>query len=87
MKQPEKCPKCGQAIIAVEYANDDKYHYDGVSEYNCANTVTVHYEEGFIEPPTCDWRIGRWCGQVLKEGEVEPRFCAGNGHPRQFNLE
>lgn len=45
---------------------DTPYHYDGVSEYSCQ---------------TCGWRVGRFCGNKLNDGEVEPPFCDGSKHP------
>ena len=64
--QPTKCPKCQSAIIAVEYPYGSPHRYDGVSEYAC-----VYY----LTDGTCDFRCGRWCGRILKKGEVEPKFC------------
>jgi hypothetical protein len=78
MDEKKKCPKCGGNIIMVEYHGLEKYHYDGVSEYNCVNAL--RYEDG-VEP-TCDWRVGRWCGRKLEKGEVEPPFCEGKKHPK-----
>lgn len=59
-KKPEKCPKCGAEILMVEYSLLDPEHYDGVSEYRCSKF--------------CGWRIGRWSGIELKEGEGEGRY-------------
>lgn len=68
----KKCPKCAKPMIGVEYDYGHKHRYDGVSEYACAEG---HY------------RVGRWCGQELKTGEVEPKFCQGQKqHPRYFNI-
>lgn len=74
MKHPEKCPECGQQVWMVEYARGNKYRYDGVSEYACKDEK-------------CGWRAGRWCGQVLEKGMVEPPFCTGGDHPRVFEIE
>lgn len=52
--------------ILVEYAHDNPHHYDGISEYHCT---------------TCGRRTGRWCGNKLADGEVEPQFCQGGEHP------
>lgn len=57
----------------VEYPLPDKHHYDGVSEYACKDEK-------------CGWRIGRWCGEELETGMVEPVFCQGKSHPRIFAL-
>lgn len=76
---PKKCPKCSASVIMVEYHLMDKNHYNGVSEYDCKNALG--------KSPTCDWRIGRWCGQELGPGEVEPRFHEGTTHPRVFVIE
>lgn len=70
---PKVCPECGAKTVMVEYHLMDKHHYDGVSEIDCTK---------------CEWRMGRWCEQVLKPYEVEPRMCTGRfGHPRVYNLE
>ena len=54
------CPKCGSSdLIGEEYYRDTKEHYDGVSEYNCRK---------------CGTRIGRWSGNILKYGELEPVY-------------
>lgn len=73
--RPNKCPDCKAGVMMVQYAPSDKYHYDGVSEYECKKQ--------------CGWRIGRWCGARLIGAEVEPAFCEGraNGHPRVYNLQ
>jgi C4-type Zn-finger protein len=56
----EKCPKCGSGnIIMIEYYNGTPYRYDGISEFNCRN---------------CGYRQGRWTGNELKDGELEPPF-------------
>jgi hypothetical protein len=59
------CPKCGSAIINVEYWYGHPQRYDGISEISCQK---------------CDWRIGRFCGKELKTNEVENRFCEGKSH-------
>lgn len=57
MKQPNKCPKCkSKNIVGVEYMMTSE-DYDGVSEWQCLK---------------CKYRQGRWSGQELKEGELEP---------------
>lgn len=68
---PKKCPNCGGKTIMVEYGLMDKYHYDGVSEWACVKG---------------DWRVGRFCEQVLEKDAVEPPHCQGNGHPRVIAL-
>lgn len=53
--------KCGcpeEAMLMVEYGVGDNC-YDGVSEYECTQ---------------CGQRVGRWSGNILKEGKEEPRF-------------
>lgn len=55
-------------MLMVEYSLLHKYHYDGVSEHMCTN---------------CGRRTGRWCGNVLHEDEVEPRYCQGGEHPKR----
>lgn len=79
MENPKKCPKCGAGVFMVEYALMDKHHYDGVSEYACKNALGKN--------PTCTWRIGRWCGEELGPGEVEPVNHSGPTHPRVFVIE
>jgi len=55
-----KCPKCGSKdLMSQEYSWDSKEHYDGISEYHCT---------------ICGARIGRWTGNILKDGELEPRY-------------
>ena len=55
-----KCKKCGSKnIIMIEYGYPCKEQYDGISEYQCQD---------------CKLRIGRWTGNELKEGELEPRL-------------
>lgn len=59
----KKCPKCGSKnIVAVEYWHDSPERYDGISEYDCKN---------------CDYRQGRWTGEELKSGYIEPRLGHG----------
>lgn len=53
----EQCLKCNGQIIGVEYHGLDPYHYDGISEWECAK---------------CGSRWGRWSGRELAEGEKEP---------------
>ena len=55
------CPICHQPMIGVEYAHDIPEHFDGVSEWLC-NLHPIPY------------RIGRFTGRVLLEGEREPRY-------------
>lgn len=60
------CKKCGKPYsMMVQYSYDDPCHYDGVSEYECS---------------TCGIRVGRWTGNILKEGEHEPVY--GGDHRR-----
>ena len=68
------CPKCGGKTIMVEYGLMDKHHYDGVSEIDCLDKK-------------CGYREGRFCGKELGANEVEPRFHAGEKHPKVFVLE
>jgi len=46
-------------MIGVEYYWKSPNHYDGVSEWECL---------------TCHSRVGRWTGNILKEGEEEPKY-------------
>ena len=73
MSHPDKCPICGSSIISVEYGYFSKYHHDGISEYNCSNTLA--------DKPTCTFRQGRFCGKQLAPNEIEPPFCKGESHP------
>lgn len=60
------CRRCGSKnAIMVEYSWESPEHYDGISEYKCLD---------------CDTRIGRWTGQELKLGYIEPRLGEG-GRP------
>ncbi len=71
----------------VEYHGMDQYHYDGVSEHACVNSfATTDGEEGSpLIPGKCDYRIGRWCGKPLADGEVEPPYCDGKKpHPKPY---
>ncbi len=57
------CPACDTVnepknIIGVEYSYDSPNRYDGVSEWIF----------------TCGHRVGRWTGDVLEDGQEEPRF-------------
>jgi len=58
--RPDVCPNCGGELIGVEYAYGHPERYDGISEWQCAGI--------------CGSRFGRWTGNRLAEGEVEPRF-------------
>jgi len=79
----KRCPKCGAGLLMVEYSLLDAHHYDGVSEIACGRAMrVVDLDTDEIEEPTCDYRVGRWCGKELKKGEVEPRFCKGEEHPK-----
>jgi len=52
----DKCEKCQSTnIVGIEYSYLDPHHYDGVSEWLCRD---------------CGYRINRFTGQELKEGEV-----------------
>lgn len=73
--RPEVCPKCGGEIMMVEYAYDNPQHYDGISEYVCYNAFKMTRDI-----PTCDYRVGRWCGKELQSRELETRFCKGEPH-------
>jgi transposase-like protein len=67
------CPKCeSDNVIMIQYSYTSKYHYDGVSEYNCRD---------------CGYRQGRWCGQELKDKECERVFCSGGSHPTEIYLD
>jgi hypothetical protein len=51
-----KCD-CGEGIVIVDYGwNADPHNYDGWAEVMC---------------PACGFRMGRWSGKKLKEGEME----------------
>ncbi len=52
------CPECQQPLCGVQYALTPE-DYDGVSEWCCE---------------ACGLRIGRWSGEVLAEGQLEPRY-------------
>jgi len=67
------CFDCGGEMVHVEYSHDSKYHYDGISENACVNTLSKN--------PTCTNRKGRWCGKTLAPNEVEFPFCDGRPHP------
>lgn len=57
------CPKCkSKNIISVEYWYGNAERYDGISEYACHK---------------CGYRQGRWTGQEIKSGYVEPRLGRG----------
>ena len=43
----------------IEYGYPCPESYDGISEYRCQD---------------CKYRQGRWTGNELKEGEIEPVF-------------
>lgn len=66
----EKCPKCGNTIVNVEYSYGSPKRYDGVSEIICP----VNAESNIS---LSHWRIGRWCGQELGQNESENPFCNG----------
>jgi hypothetical protein len=54
----EKCKVCESGnVIMVEYEGMHPDHYDGISEIVCND---------------CKARVGRWSGNVLKDGETEP---------------
>ena len=83
MKTKDICPKCGSQVVGFQYAYDSKFHYDGVSEYRCVNTVSV-----LGEKKTCDYRIGRWCGRDLTGAEMEPKDCTvPYGHPMEMTID
>ncbi len=55
-------------MMGIEYGildipNANEYYYDGISEWKCIG---------------CGIRIGKWTGNILKEGELEPRFGVDN---------
>lgn len=80
--KPDVCPKCGGHIWGVEYDPMDADHYDGVSEWSCENALWQDNSDGKgLVPPTCDWRIGRFCGERLDMKAFEPRYCGGGAHP------
>jgi len=68
---PEHCDHCNAdlkyekdgrvytRLISIEYGYGSPERYDGISELKC---------------PDCGTRIGRWTGNVLRDGELEPRF-------------
>jgi hypothetical protein len=51
-------------MIAVEYEGMHPFHYDGVSEFRCMDE-------------SCGFRLARWCGKKLSDGESEPAKCNG----------
>jgi hypothetical protein len=53
-------------LIGVEYAYPHPDRHDGVSEWQCRG---------------CGSRWGRWTGNVLVDGETEPRFGQRRGEP------
>lgn len=55
------CQSCGipVTVIGCEYDYTSPHHYDGISEWQCAE---------------CGRREGRWSGKVLEDGEAEPRY-------------
>lgn len=55
------CPICGQPMTGVEYGYNHPQHWDGVSEWLCTNHPIPY-------------RIGRFTGRELKDGECEPRY-------------
>lgn len=75
--KPTICPKCNGSIISVEYYLLDPDHYDGVSEYACSNSFREKDRDEKHTNVLCSYRIGRFCGQPLNDGEVEPPFCKG----------
>lgn len=59
-------------MAQIQYSYSSKYHYDGVSEFQCK----------------CGYRQGRWCGEELHGHEVERVFCDGkHGHPIEVDLD
>ncbi|GAG52347.1 unnamed protein product [marine sediment metagenome] len=54
-----KCPQCSRQLVGIEYAYNHPDHYDGVSEWAC---------------PPCGYRLGRWSGILLGEGETEKPY-------------
>lgn len=61
-KENEKCPKCGEELWGLEYQYPHPEAYDGLSEWFCPPLEKSHY------------RRGRWTGNILKDGEIEPRY-------------
>lgn len=64
MPRPETCPVCGNdEFIGHQYGwcftADTIDHVDGPSEFECTK---------------CGTRIGRWTGDILKDGETEPPY-------------
>lgn len=67
------CPKCQEREwVGVEYMYNHRHHYDGVSEWRCRH---------------CGFRKCRWCDEELKEHEVAPVFCRGEGHPLIVSID
>lgn len=67
----------------VEYPLTHPCYYDGTSEYACKNAIVSGPPDrstATIPPPTCDWRIGRFCGNKLGPSEYEPKHCDGTRH-------
>ena len=52
------CPKCHAELWGVEYCLTP-CDYDGVSEWKCMD---------------CGYRVGRWSGKELHDGELEGRY-------------
>ena len=60
IKNMKICPKCkSKNILMIEYGYPCPESYDGISEYRCED---------------CKYRQGRWTGNELKKGEIEPVF-------------
>ncbi len=74
--KPRICPKCSGDIFSVEYNYSSSHHYDGISEWACENAVAHNKNT----EPTCDFRMGRFCGEALGSGESEPPYCTGGIH-------
>lgn len=64
-----RCTRCGaDSMVGVQYALTG-HDYDGVSEWRC---------------DACGYRVGRWSGLPLDEGQLEGRY--GHGSPVSSGL-
>lgn len=52
------CRNCSSPMTGVQYRFTEE-DYDGISEWRC---------------DSCKLRIGRWTGEELKDGRIEPRY-------------
>lgn len=58
MPELTKCDCDDKYLCEVEYDRCHAEHYDGISEWVCAN---------------CGQRVGRWTKKILGPNECEPR--------------